>query len=99
MPTPKSFPAKTQIRINEYVAKLNYLHRDAFNRGYSVTGGRKFAKIVRHTSCQQMVHSFIDADGNLWKPATWRAPAKNFSRGNIFSEDFANVEKCRYSVL
>lgn len=32
---------------------------------------------------------FVDkTNGNVLKAAGWKAPAKNFARGNIFKEDF-----------
>lgn len=32
---------------------------------------------------------FVDkTNGNVLKAAGWKAPAKNFARGNIFAEDF-----------
>lgn len=50
---------------------------------------RKFIKVI--TGPQTGVHSFIMLDddgkfkrGDILKAASWRAPAKNFARGNIF---------------
>lgn len=34
--------------------------------------GRKYTKIIRNGS----VHCFIDQSGNIYKPASWNAPAK-----------------------
>ena len=51
---------------------------------------RKFIKVI--TGPQTSVHSFImrEADGkfkrgDILKAASWKAPAKNFARGNVFS--------------
>jgi hypothetical protein len=45
--------------------------------------GRRYIKVIRSDS----VHAFIDkTNGDVLKPATWRAPAKH-ARGNIFHED------------
>lgn len=48
--------------------------------------GRRYVKVIRDSS----VHCFIDkTNGDVLKPASWRAPAKH-ARGNIFdSEDGA----------
>lgn len=62
-----------------------------FNDGITYEIHRKFAKVItsqggHHTS----VHSFIMLEddgkfkrGDILKAATWRAPAKNFARGNV----------------
>lgn len=67
--------------------------------GYSPLGfgvnfmpGSKFLRVVTyHDGGGRSAHSFIDAQGNIWKSASWKAPAKNFIRGNILTPDFSRV--------
>ena len=42
---------------------------------YEVEPGRKYNKVVK-VDTQRMVHSFVDNEGNVYKAASWRAPAK-----------------------
>ena len=48
---------------------------------------RKYIRVVRtDRSSSRSAHCFIDkADGNIYKPAGWKGPKKNFPRGNIFT--------------
>ena len=57
---------------------------------------RKFIKVI--TGPQTGVHSFIMREddgkfkrGDILKAASWKAPAKNFSRGNLLTGDFKRV--------
>lgn len=57
-----------------------------FNAGIGYEVHRKFIKVVTRGS----VHSFVMIDddgkfkrGDILKAASWRAPAKNFARGNV----------------
>lgn len=68
--------------------------RDEFFNSVRVDKGSKYLKVVTRTS----VHSFIvlkaDAKfkvGDILKAASWRAPATNFSRGNILEGDFGRI--------
>ncbi len=70
-----------------------------FDAGVSYEVSRKFVKVITgaangHTS----VHSFIVlADdgkfkrGDILKAASWKAPAKNFARGNVLAGNLKNV--------
>lgn len=57
--------------------------------------GSKYIKVIKDNS----VHSFVvkspnDAKfkyGDILKAASWRAPARNFARGNVIDETFENV--------
>lgn len=59
----------------------------------TIEPGSKFVKIVHSTYNQRSVHSFVAlpaskwAEGDILKPAGWKAPAQNFIRGNIFKPD------------
>ena len=43
---------------------------------FTFTKGGKYYKILQDQSYGQSVHAFVDEDGNVYKPAGWRAPAK-----------------------
>lgn len=58
-----------------------------------IRGNSKYAKVVatetypEQESRDQGVHSFVSlTTGEIFKPASWKAPAKH-ARGNIFDED------------
>jgi hypothetical protein len=67
------------------------------NLSYDV--GSKYIKVCTGREGRgRSVHSFIvmkdDAKfkaGDILKPASWAAPARNFARGNIFTGNFSNV--------
>lgn len=60
---------------------LPYL-RDQFQ----IHEGRKYLKVVSENESQRRVHSFIDKKtGDLYKAATWNAPAKG-ARYNILTD-------------
>lgn len=48
--------------------------------------GSKYVKIVSVSAGgSRSVHSFVEkSTGNIWKAASWAAPARNFTRGNVF---------------
>lgn len=46
--------------------------------------GMKYTRVVKSTSGQRSAHSFIEnSNGDIWKAASWKTPAKNRPRGNI----------------
>ena len=64
-----------------------------FKNGIDHVCGSKYIKVTRSDN-QTSVHSFIvniyDDDkfkyGDILKAASWKSPARNFARGNIFEE-------------
>ena len=53
--------------------------------------GKVYARIVQKSFVSGSpcsggsAHCFVKLeDGSLWKPAGWKGPAKNFSRGSVF---------------
>ena len=55
----------------------------------SVEKGRRYARIVANgNGSSRSVWGFVDmTNGDLMKAASWKAPAKNFARGNILNPD------------
>jgi hypothetical protein len=61
--------------------------------------GSKYLKVMTgKQGGQQSVHSFICLNdmgkftkGDILKAASWKAPARNFARGNLFQGDFSKV--------
>ena len=54
----------------------------------TIEPGSKYIRVVvNHGSTSRSVHSFVDMEGNIWKAAGWKAPAKNFVRGSVFSPE------------
>lgn len=54
--------------------------------------GRSYVRIIRkdyvhgnHVTHAKSAHCFVKLDdGTLWKPDSWKGPAKNFPRGSVF---------------
>ena len=75
---------------------------------FSYEVGRKYVHIIMNhfhhwdnTLTQRSSHSFVMlADdkkfkfGDILKSASWKAPARNFKRGNVLTGDFKNIRWC-----
>ena len=79
-------PTDVRIRMTEEFVK---------SVGYDV--GSKYIRVYAGAN-QRSVHSFICKDdigkfkkGDILKAAGWKAPAKNFARGNVIEGNFSNV--------
>ena len=80
-------------RLNDYVGLVTELNAEYWTRNEftfapapvaSVSIGKRYAKVIKEGS----VHTFVDmANGNILKAGSWKAPAPNGVRGNIFSDD------------
>jgi len=76
--------------INDYVQEIKEASDAEWKRlGYTlpaptfhVEQGSKYARIVCTTFGSGSAHCFVDAEGNIYKCASWKTPAKGI-RGNI----------------
>jgi hypothetical protein len=65
------------------------------------TVGKKYIKIVNNGSAAGFIVN-IESDkkfkrGDLLKAASWNAPARNFSRGNIFTDNIADIKSIKWT--
>lgn len=78
------FVAQAQVSINAYYAKA-FPKSDVPKIDYEP--GRRYIRLVRTSPGERSAYGFIDAtNGDVLKAAGWKAPAKNFKRGNIFDD-------------
>lgn len=93
-----------ETRVNGYVEGL----QDKIDKHYKtdlpnltipkleVTKGKRYYKVTRNDSSSRSVVAFIDAEnGDILKPASWKAPAKH-ARGNVYDEDFGLSQSTAY---
>ena len=92
----------------EYVSRGASWAKSGFDRQLVVEfdKGSKFIKvIVGHSTdgvrdSSRSSHSFIvlKSDkfqyGDILKSASWKAPAKNFARGNVLKKDYGTISWC-----
>jgi hypothetical protein len=84
-------------RINQLINKLVENYRQfgtgATDISFELRPGKKYIKIVeKYAGSNSSVHAFVDKNnGDLYKPATWLAPAKHV-RFNLL--DDASFERC-----
>ena len=87
----------------EYARLAESIHTDAalreeciadFNNELMFSVHTKYIKVISRKS----VHSFVCrydmgkfTKGDILKAASWAAPAKNFSRGNIMARNFGTI--------
>ena len=83
--------------VGECVAMLNEHYETKFPRlnvpDVKVKEGGKFYKVYKDEGeYHKSVWFFVSKeDGLIWKAASWKAPARNFPRGNILSDAAKDV--------
>jgi hypothetical protein len=63
-------------RMRSYLDALNGSAPEGYS--FDVTQGRRYTKVVMTArGGQRSVHSFVDGEGNVYKPAGWSRPAEH----------------------
>ena len=80
------------LNVTEFVAALNA----KFDNGsqpvsFTVEPGRKFDNVVADTG-QRSVYCFVDREGNVYKAAGWKVPAKGI-RSKLETLDMEGVDR------
>mgnify|MGYP001170888840 FL=1 len=83
--------------VDECVAMLNEHYESKFSNlnvpDVKVSEGGKFYKVYKDEGeYHKSVWFFVSKeDGLIWKPASWKSPAKNFPRGCILDDKAKDV--------
>lgn len=64
------------------------LCKDGPYRVVTAEPGRKYIKLVVVSGGQTSVYCFLDMEGNIYKAASWKAPAK-YIRGSVFNPSYS----------
>ena len=62
-----------------------------YKDGFKSIVGQKFVKVINNNSVKAFIVKADDGKfkmGDILKPASWRAPAKNSPRGNVLSGNY-----------
>jgi hypothetical protein len=87
---------KTEICKNwQITGRCEFKNDLGFTTGFEA--GNKYVRIFHWYDTgsslkQRSCHSFIDLNtGDIWKAASWKAPAKNFPRGNVIRKEYGTI--------
>lgn len=85
------------MALTEFIAALNAKFsnvdpKSAMAYTFEVEAGRKFNRVVQTPRMGgRSVFCFVDNDGNVYKPAGWKAPAKGI-RATLATLDMSRVD-------
>ena len=76
------------VIVADYARFLKEIDGSKDKFGIEFETGSKYVKIVSISGGgSRSVHSFVEkANGNILRAASWKAPARNFIRGNVFDQ-------------
>lgn len=84
--------------LNDSNADVKNRMNAEFRAGVHYEVGSKYIKVIIRSGMQRSVHSFICLEdmgkfkkGDILKAAGWKAPARNFARGNILTNQFGGI--------
>ena len=92
-------PCDVQVQLDKYIAMVQEKNDAYFKMmGFTFSDpphvsadiGRKYARVVKNDQLNgsRSVHTFVHLDnGDIYKSGSWKAPAPNGVRGNIFDTD------------
>jgi hypothetical protein len=80
------------MTIQDYVAALNVKFAGTAYHFSTDKPGAKYTRVVQNSVGSRSVFCFIDGDGNIFKPASWKTPAKGI-RATLTTLDLARVDQ------
>ena len=68
----------------------------AYAPEFSIEEGRKYLKVIMVAAGSKSVHAFVDRDGNVYKAASYKAPAKGI-RYNLLQDPETCYRKAEWT--
>lgn len=82
------------VPVKEFVSALEeYLSENYRDVKVDFNIGRKYVKFIVDGSGSRSVYCFLDSEGNIYRPASWKAPSTKHIRGNIVEDDNYSLRK------
>ena len=92
---------EVEFHLPEFLGQCQEMLNEHFKSRFSnlkvpevkVKEGGKYYKVFKSDGgYNEYVWFFVSKeDGLIWKPASWKAPARNFARGNILEDKAKDV--------
>lgn len=94
--------SELDLALQDYAEQLKSTYpNDPENYSVEFDIGSKYIKVISVCRGSRSSHSFVvlkpDAKfkfGDILKSASWKAPAKNFARGNVLEGTFTDARWC-----
>jgi hypothetical protein len=76
------------VIVADYAKFLKEIECSKDKFGIEFEAGSKYVKVVSISGGgSRSVHCFVEkANGNILRAASWKSPARNFIRGNVFDQ-------------
>ena len=76
------------VIVEDYAKFLKEIDCTKDKFGIEFEAGSKYVKVVSISGGgSRSVHCFVEkANGNILRAASWKSPARNFIRGNVFDQ-------------
>jgi len=76
------------VIMADYAKFLKEIDGSVDKFGVEFEIGKKYVKVVTISGGgSRSVHCFVEKEtGSIWRAASWKAPARNFIRGNVFDQ-------------
>jgi hypothetical protein len=88
------------VIVADYARFLKDLDYPEDKFGVEFDEGKKYVKVVSISGGgSRSVFCFVEKEnGNIWRAASWKAPARNFVRGNVFDQA-SYIDRIRWTGI
>jgi hypothetical protein len=88
------------VIVADYAKFLKEIECSKDKFGIEFEAGSKYVKVVSISGGgSRSVHCFVEKEnGNIWRAASWKAPARNHIRGNVYDQK-SYIDRVRWTGI